>query len=107
MSSTRAGRRVLNVRPTMPRSAVKVLTPATDFAAGFSTMAWIAGPSVGALLYKNVHERAPALLACTLFIINMLLAAVLLPSAENKQLLERKDSNANKSKSSFTSNLGS
>ena len=47
-----------------------------------STMAWIVGPSVGALLYKTVDVRAPALLAATLFVINMILAAMLLPAKE-------------------------
>lgn len=43
-----------------------------------STVAWIVGPTVGALLYKYVDPRAPALLACMLFLLNMLLAILLL-----------------------------
>jgi len=43
-----------------------------------STFAWIAGPSAGALLYKHVDHRAPALLACGLFVLNFVLAAILL-----------------------------
>jgi MFS family permease len=68
-----------------------------------STVAWIFGPSFGALLYKNVDHRAPAILACALFILNILLALVLLPSdeehvSETKKLPQ-------KSLTSFTSNL--
>ena len=43
-----------------------------------STMAWIAGPSVGALLYKYVHPQTPALLASLLFVLNMVLLRLLL-----------------------------
>ena len=42
-------------------------------------MAFIVGPSFGALLYKNVDKKAPALLASMLFILNFILAAILLP----------------------------
>lgn len=44
-----------------------------------STMAWIAGPSVGALLFNYVHPRAPAVLSCVLFVISMALLSILLP----------------------------
>lgn len=47
-----------------------------------STAAWIAGPSVGALLYKYVDHKAPALLACGLFVINTVLAAILIRDAD-------------------------
>lgn len=43
-----------------------------------STAAWIVGPSIGALAYQYVDERAPALFACAIFATNMVLAAVLL-----------------------------
>lgn len=45
-----------------------------------STFAWILGPSIGALLYKNVGVSAPALTASALFLVNSALAAILLPS---------------------------
>jgi hypothetical protein len=44
-----------------------------------STGAWITGPSVGALLYKYIDVRAPPLVACALFCVNLLLAMALLP----------------------------
>jgi MFS family permease len=44
-----------------------------------STFAWIVGPTVGALLFKYVHPMAPPILACTLFGVNLVVAAVLLP----------------------------
>lgn len=44
-----------------------------------STVAWIVGPSVGAMVYRYVDPRAPALLACVLFVLNILLAAKWLP----------------------------
>lgn len=48
-----------------------------------STVAWIVGPSVGAMLYRYVDARAPALLACALFLLNIILAAKWLPSDED------------------------
>lgn len=50
-----------------------------------STIAWIVGPSVGALMYRYVGPRSPALLACTLFLLNILLAAKWLPSDEDSE----------------------
>lgn len=71
-----------------------------------STMAWIAGPSVGALLYKTVDVRAPALLAVVLFIINMVLAGILLPDQEDEATGETKKTKLEGNKfSSFASNL--
>eukprot|EP00934_Nitzschia_sp_Nitz4_P002325 Nitzschia sp. Nitz4//scaffold56_size114212//62146//63582//NITZ4_003952-RA/size114212-processed-gene-0.39-mRNA-1//1//CDS//3329554712//2325//frame0 len=46
------------------------------------TAAWIVGPSTGAVLFKYVHHSVPALLACTLFLLDMVLAAVLLTDTE-------------------------
>lgn len=40
-----------------------------------ATASWIVGPSAGAILFKYVDPRAPALLACALFLLNMMLAA--------------------------------
>ena len=70
-----------------------------------STAAWIFGPSVGALLYKNVDHRAPALLACALFCLNIILAAVLLPC--NEEHVESEEKRPKKSLTSFSSNVKS
>lgn len=42
------------------------------------TVAWILGPSMGALLYQNVGSKSPVILACALFLINLGLVTVLL-----------------------------
>ena len=47
-----------------------------------ATAAWIAGPSAGAMLYKYVDYKAPALVACVLFAINAILAAIFLREIE-------------------------
>ena len=44
-----------------------------------TTVSWIVGPSLGALLYKHVGPVAPCAIASSLFLINSVLAAVLLP----------------------------
>ncbi|GKY94825.1 hypothetical protein MPSEU_000447700 [Mayamaea pseudoterrestris] len=57
-----------------------------------STVAWIVGPSVGALLFKYVDVRAPALVACALFCVNLLLAAALLrPDHELDESMSEND----------------
>ena len=70
-----------------------------------STVAWIFGPSFGALLYKNIDHRAPAILACALFVLNIGLAAVLLPRDEGHEAETKKP--PQKTLTSFTSNLRS
>lgn len=50
-----------------------------------STVAWIAGPTVGALLYKYVDPTAPAVVACGLFVLNLILAAVLLDDLDDDE----------------------
>jgi preprotein translocase subunit SecG len=55
-----------------------------------TTIAWMMGPSVGALLYKNVHTKAPALVAVALFGVNMLLGFLILPTAQQEQVMEKK-----------------
>mmetsp|Transcript_28511 Transcript_28511/g.60164 ORF Transcript_28511/g.60164 Transcript_28511/m.60164 type:complete len:487 (+) Transcript_28511:161-1621(+) len=74
-----------------------------------TTAAWIAGPSVGALLYKHVDPSAPALTASGLFLLNSALAAILLP-ADDERGEGDATKNATNGKSrgkvaSFTSNL--
>ncbi|GAX21332.1 hypothetical protein FisN_1Lh168 [Fistulifera solaris] len=83
-----------------------------------STVAWIVGPSVGAMLYRYVDPRAPAWLACVLFVGNILLAAKSLPTQEESHFLQdvgtgspsqgQRITMLQKLKSCFTSqNLGS
>ncbi|KAL7529581.1 hypothetical protein ACHAWF_003037 [Thalassiosira exigua] len=60
-----------------------------------TTAAWIAGPSIGALLYKHVDPHAPALAASALFLVNSALAAVLLPAdidVESNATTEKRES---------------
>lgn len=47
-----------------------------------ATLAFMVGPAVGGFLFKHVDTRAPALLASSLFLINFILAAILLPNEE-------------------------
>jgi hypothetical protein len=49
-----------------------------------STVAWIVGPSVGALLFKYIDPKAPALLACALFVLNTLLASLFLGGSDEE-----------------------
>lgn len=57
-------------------------------------VAWIIGPSLGAILYKHISPSAPALTASGLFVINSLLAYCLLPVD-----IERDDDTSNMIKS--------
>ena len=78
-----------------------------------STAAWIVGPSVGAILYKHVAPSAPALTASVMFLLNSMLAAVLLPNDVddesrdlNKATIKRTGSKSGGGKfSSFMANL--
>jgi MFS family permease len=76
-----------------------------------ATAAWIAGPTVGGFLYKYVDHKAPALLACVLFLFNMIVAAVLLRDGDDNPCMERSTLGAEKSKDkqkkSFWGNLKS
>ena len=62
-----------------------------------STVAWIIGPSLGAILYKHISPSAPALTASGLFILNSALAYCLLPTD-----IEREDDTTNEIKSKTT-----
>lgn len=56
-----------------------------------STVAWILGPSVGAVLYKYVDACAPPLVASALFAVNLVLASVLLREDDDgEQVAEAK-----------------
>jgi Major Facilitator Superfamily len=62
-----------------------------------STVAWIVGPSVGAVLFKYQSHAAPAIAACGLFALNFVLAIVLvnandLKTGSEKKLKEEKKS---------------
>ena len=45
-----------------------------------TTAAWLVGPSLGALLYQHVDERAPLIIACIIFILITIVAMISLPS---------------------------
>lgn len=49
-----------------------------------ATSAWIIGPTVGALLFQYVDPGAPAWTACVLFLINLVLASILLRGDEDE-----------------------
>jgi hypothetical protein len=72
-----------------------------------TTVAWILGPSVGALLYKHVHVLAPVLLSVALFVFNFCFAAIVLPSKEEEIIGEISKKKASNTFSSFASNLKS
>lgn len=55
-----------------------------------ATAAWVVGPSIGAVLFKQVNHRSPAMVASALFILNMGIAAWLLPDNEKDALLDSK-----------------
>jgi hypothetical protein len=71
--------------------------------ASSTTAAWIVGPSVGALLYKYVDHKAPALLACFLFLFDMFLAAIVLrdrDGEEGSSFMEPDENDTSKASSS-------
>ena len=53
-----------------------------------STVAWIVGPSAGAMLYHYWDHRAPALLASALFVLNLILSTILLPEDPEEETKE-------------------
>ena len=62
-----------------------------------ATAAWVLGPSVGAVLFEYVDYRAPAIFASLLFIINMILAAMLLPKDDDVDETKPRQSGRNNS----------
>lgn len=72
-----------------------------------STAAWILGPSTGALLFKYVDHKAPALLASALFVINMVLAGILLKGNIEDDGLEAETSSKNEDTTKKKSPKGS
>lgn len=54
-----------------------------------STIAWIIGPSVGGILYKYVHPKAPPLLATALFVVNIFLLLLLLPQNNQSAMVDK------------------
>lgn len=75
-----------------------------------TTVAWIVGPSVGALLYKHVGPSAPALTASGMFLLNSALAAILLPADDDSEEKNKKTKDGSGLKgagkiTSFTANL--
>lgn len=72
-----------------------------------ATAAWTVGPSLGALIYKYIDHRAPLLVASCLFLINMGLAAILVPNNIEEQVSNSASNKKNTSKGSFWKNLKS
>ncbi|KAG7359794.1 tetracycline resistance protein [Nitzschia inconspicua] len=76
-----------------------------------ATAAWILGPSTGAVLFKYVDQKAPALLASSLFVLNIFLGMFLLQGENgNSDCMEPSSKeNDNKkekrNKSNFMGNL--
>lgn len=69
-------------------------------------VSWTLGSSVGALLYKSVDQRAPAIASCCLFAINVVLALLLLPDSEDTPPEKQSGASGDrKEKKSFVSNL--
>jgi predicted MFS family arabinose efflux permease len=62
-----------------------------------ATVAWIIGPTVGALLFQYVDPGAPAWTACVLFVINLVLASILLrgDDEDSKVGVRHKDHDSN------------
>lgn len=58
------------------------------------------GPSVGAILYKYVDNRAPAFVASLLFVVNIILALILLPAdhAQSSQSIDSQSQNQQSSR---------
>ncbi|CAJ1954384.1 unnamed protein product [Cylindrotheca closterium] len=78
------------------------------------TAAWVIGPSLGAIMFKHVHPKAPALLASGLFVVNIILAAIFLKDNDytdtDSQTVSKQCANKTRiatSNASFWSNLKS
>ena len=64
-----------------------------------STVAWIAGPSTGALLFKYVDPAAPAIVAALLFVVNMVLATFLIERVDDAGTgMDKNDQDGNNNK---------
>eukprot|EP00985_Skeletonema_marinoi_P006536 scaffold2818_cov133-Skeletonema_marinoi.AAC.22 len=72
-----------------------------------TTVSWIVGPTLGALLYKHVGPSSPCVVASCLFLFNSMLAAVLLPRDDSldKSTNTKKPSSRMGKYSSFLENL--
>ena len=69
-----------------------------------STVAWVVGPTCGALLYKHVDTSAPPVVASFLFVVNSAIAAMLLPNKEDGTKTDEVEAvSATKSSSKFSS----
>ncbi|KAL3912686.1 MAG: hypothetical protein SGARI_001025 [Bacillariaceae sp.] len=72
-----------------------------------ATAAWILGPSTGAILFKYVDHKAPALLASALFVLNIFLGAILLDGKNDKtdcmEPASQRNNTQNKKKGSSSS----
>ena len=72
-----------------------------------TTAAWLIGPSLGALLYQHVDERAPLIIACVIFVLITIVAMISLPSDNNNNNNDNnnKKSNIKKKKSASLSSI--
>jgi len=72
-----------------------------------STAAWILGPSMGAFLFKYVDHKAPALLASSLFVLNIALAGYFLSGNIEENLCLDPQSGSSSKRIGKNSNLTS
>mmetsp|Transcript_13912 Transcript_13912/g.18185 ORF Transcript_13912/g.18185 Transcript_13912/m.18185 type:complete len:465 (+) Transcript_13912:186-1580(+) len=70
-----------------------------------ATAAWMIGPSIGALLYKNYSATTPAIVASLLFMVNSCIAFLYLPSQNPSQTKSKPSKNGRASWYLFVDNL--
>ena len=66
------------------------------------TVAWMVGPSAGAILYKNIGPSSPACLACLIFMLNVVLGYFLLPTEAEDSSSRKKNSTEFVEKATFS-----
>jgi predicted MFS family arabinose efflux permease len=71
------------------------------------TIAWIIGPSIGAILHHNVGKKVPVMLACALFLVNFTLVTLLLENTAPVKRRRGDDSREEKKSATFWSSLTS
>ncbi len=72
-----------------------------------TTAAWLIGPSLGALLYQHVDERAPLIIACVIFVLITIVAMISLPSDNNNNNNNDNNNNKNNIKTKKSASLSS
>mmetsp|Transcript_5856 Transcript_5856/g.7833 ORF Transcript_5856/g.7833 Transcript_5856/m.7833 type:complete len:487 (-) Transcript_5856:1106-2566(-) len=66
------------------------------------TVAWMVGPSAGAVLYKNIGPSSPACLACLIFMLNVVLGYFLLPTEAEDSSSRKKNNTEFVEKATFS-----